>query len=181
MVVAADEGMMPQTREHLEIVRLLGIDRMVVALTKSDLVEEEWLELVEEEVSEALAPTPFGGSRLVRTSTLTGQGLGELVEALAAAAEGARARSGRDIARLPVDRAFTVRGTGTVVTGTLWSGSLRLGQAVVLQPSGTGGRIRGPRGARRPGSRGSRRARGPRWRSREPPSGSKASRGARRW
>ena len=143
MVVAADEGMMPQTREHLEIVRLLGIDQMVVALTKSDLVEEEWLELVEEEVSEALADTPFRGSRLVRTSTVTGQGLGELVEGLAAAAEGARARSGSDIARLPVDRAFTVRGTGTVVTGTLWSGSLRLGQTVVLQPSGTGGRIRG--------------------------------------
>ncbi len=143
MVVAADEGIMPQTREHLDIVRLLGVDQMVVALTKSDLVEDEWFELVEEEVAEALSETPFAGAPVLRTSTLTGEGLDELVDALATVAQGVGGRSRRDIARLPIDRAFTVKGTGTVVTGTLWSGSLSLGQAVILQPSGISGRIRG--------------------------------------
>ena len=121
MVVAADEGMMPQTREHLDIVRLLGVDQMVVALTKSDLVEDEWLALVEEEVSEAVAETPFAGAPVVRTSTVTGEGMDELVEVLAGVAQRVGERSSEDIARLPIDRAFTVRGTGTVVTGTLWS------------------------------------------------------------
>jgi selenocysteine-specific elongation factor len=143
MVVAADEGMMPQTREHLEIVRLLGVDQMVVALTKSDLVEEEWLSLVEEEVAEVLSGTPFAGAPMVRTSTVTGEGRDELVEALGRAAEGMGERSSADIARLPIDRAFTVKGTGTVVTGTLWSGSLSMGDSVVLQPSGIDGRVRG--------------------------------------
>ena len=143
MVVAADEGMMPQTREHLEIVRLLGVDQMVVALTKSDLVEEEWLSLVEEEVAEVLSGTPFAGAPMVRTSTVTGEGRDELVEALGRAAEGMGERSSADIARLPIDRAFTVKGTGTVVTGTLWSGSLAMGDSVLLQPSGIDGRVRG--------------------------------------
>ena len=143
MVVAADEGMMPQTREHLDIVRLLGVDQMVVALTKSDLVEEEWLSLVEEEVSEALADTPFAGAPMVRTSTVTGEGRDQLIEALGGVAEKAGERSSNDVARLPIDRAFTVKGTGTVVTGTLWSGSLSMGDSVVLQPSGIEGRVRG--------------------------------------
>ncbi len=143
MVVAADEGMMPQTREHLDIVRLLDVDQMVVALTKSDLVEEEWLALVEEEVSEALAETPFAGAPVVRTSTVTGGGMDELVEVLAGVAQRVGERSSEDIARLPIDRAFTVRGTGTVVTGTLWSGSLSMGDSVILQPSDISGRIRG--------------------------------------
>ena len=143
LVVAADEGMMPQTREHLDIVRLLGVDQMVVALTKSDLVEDEWLALVEEEVLESLAETPFADAPLVRTSTVTGDGMEALVEALAGLAGGVGKRSSKDITRLPIDRAFTVKGTGTVVTGTLWSGSLSLGDGVVLQPSGISGRIRG--------------------------------------
>ncbi len=143
MVVAADEGMMPQTREHLDIVRLLGVDQMVVALTKSDLVEDEWLSLVEEEVSEVLAGTPFAGAPIVPTSTVTGQGKDELVEALGGVAQGVGKRSSQDIARLPIDRAFTVKGTGTVVTGTLWSGGLSMGDSVILQPSGISGRIRG--------------------------------------
>ena len=143
MVVAADEGMMPQTREHLDIVRLLGVDQMVVALTKSDLVEDEWLVLVEEEVSEALAGTPFADAPIVRTSTVTGEGRNELVDALAGAAQEVGERSSKDISRLPIDRAFTVKGTGTVVTGTLWSGSLAIGDTVALQPAGISGRIRG--------------------------------------
>ncbi len=143
MVVAADEGMMPQTREHLEIVRLLGVQHMVVALTKSDLVEEEWIPLVEEEVREALRESPYGTAPIVVTSTVTGDGIETLKDKLAEVAEGAGERSSEDLVRLPIDRAFTIRGTGTVVTGTLWSGRLSIGDAVVLQPSGVRGRVRG--------------------------------------
>jgi len=143
MVVAADEGMMPQTREHLEIVRLLGVEKMVVALTKSDLVEEEWLPLVEEEVREALRDSPYSAAPVVVTSTVTGAGIDTLKERLVEVAEGAVERSSEDLIRLPIDRAFTVRGTGTVVTGTLWSGRLSIGDAVVLEPSGVRGRVRG--------------------------------------
>ena len=143
LVVAADEGVMPQTREHLEIVRLLGVEKMVVALTKSDLVEEEWLPLVEEEVREALRGSPYGAAPMVATSTLTGAGIDTLKDRLVEVAEGVERRSSEDLVRLPIDRAFTVRGTGTVVTGTLWSGRLSIGDAVVLQPSGVRGRVRG--------------------------------------
>ena len=143
LVVAADEGVMPQTREHLEIVRLLGVEKMVVALTKSDLVEEEWLPLVEEEVREALRGSPYGAAPMVATSTLTGAGIDTLKDRLVEVAEGVERRSSEDLVRLPIDRAFTVRGTGTVVTGTLWSGLLSIGDAVVLQPSGVRGRVRG--------------------------------------
>ena len=143
MVVAADEGMMPQTREHLEIVRLLGVEKMVVALTKSDLVEEEWLPLVEEEVREALRDSPYSAAPVVVTSTVTGAGIDTLKERLVEVAEGAVERSSEALIRLPIDRAFTVRGTGTVVTGTLWSGRLSIGDAVVLEPSGVRGRVRG--------------------------------------
>jgi len=143
MVVASDEGMMPQTREHLEIVQLLGVEQMVVALTKSDLVEEEWLPLVEEEVREALRESPYSAAPVVVTSTVTGAGIETLKDRLMEVAEGVGKRSSEDLVRLPIDRAFTVRGTGTVVTGTLWSGRLSIGDAVVLQPSGVRGRVRG--------------------------------------
>ena len=143
MVVAADEGMMPQTREHLAIVRLLGVEKMVVALTKCDLVEEEWLSLVEEEVREALQESPYSAAPIVATSTVTGAGIETLKERLVEVAEEAGKRSSEDLVRLPIDRAFTIKGTGTVVTGTLWSGRLSIGDAVVLQPSGVRGRVRG--------------------------------------
>ena len=143
MVVAADEGMMPQTREHLAIVRLLGVEQMVVALTKADLVEEEWLPLVEDEVREALRESPYAEAPIVVTSTASGAGIETLKDRLAEVADGVGERSSKDLARLPIDRAFTVKGTGTVVTGTLWSGRLSIGDAVVLQPSGVRGRVRG--------------------------------------
>ena len=143
LVVAADEGMMPQTREHLGIVRLLGVEKMVVALTKSDLVEEEWLPLVEEEVREALRGSPYSAAPMVATSTVTGAGIDTLKDRLVEVAAGVEKRPSEDLVRLPIDRAFTVRGTGTVVTGTLWSGRLSIGDAVVLQPSGVRGRVRG--------------------------------------
>ncbi len=143
LVVAADEGVMPQTREHLAIVRLLGVDRLVVALTKTDLVEPEWLELVREEVRETLEDTPYAEAPVVPTSARTGRGVDELRTLLLETALGAGAPEADDMAVLPVDRVFTVRGTGTVVTGTLWSGRLAVGERVRLVPGELPGRVRG--------------------------------------
>ena len=144
LVVAADEGVMPQTREHLEILDLLELRRGVVALTKVDLVEEEeWAELVEEELRELLADTSLAGSPIVRTSAVSGAGLDELRatldEALAATPEP------RDVGRprFGIDRVFTMAGFGTVVTGTLLDGRLRTGEAVEAVPDGPEARIRG--------------------------------------
>ncbi len=143
LVVAADEGPMPQTVEHLDILRFLEIPKMVVALTKIDLVDEGWLNLVSEEVQGLLEDTPYGGSRMVPVSARTGEGLSSLVEALDAALR--EIPAARDIGRprLPIDRAFTVAGFGTVVTGTLTGGTLRVGQEVEISPDGIRARIRG--------------------------------------
>ena len=141
VVVAADEGMMPQTREHLSILELLGVRRGVVALTKADLVDDEWLALVDEDVRQAVArvlPT----ARVVATSAQTGRGLDELRAALAAAAADVPARPDDDLFRLPVDRAFTIKGTGTVVTGTVWSGRLTRDETVRVLPGDRTARVR---------------------------------------
>jgi selenocysteine-specific elongation factor len=143
LVVAADAGVMPQTREHLSILSLLGVRVGVVALTKRDLVDAEWLELVEEDVRAALAESSLRGAAIVPVSSTSGEGLDALREALAAAARSVPARSSRDLFRLPVDRAFIVKGTGTVVTGTVWSGSLARDANIRLFPSGTLVRVRG--------------------------------------
>jgi selenocysteine-specific elongation factor len=159
LVVAADEGVMPQTREHLAILELLGVDRGVVALSKRDLVDDEWAALVRTEVGTALARTPLAGAPIVELSATSGRGLDELLAALEAVLGAAPPR--RDLARprLPIDRAFTMTGFGTVVTGTLADGSLRVGDEIEVVPGGLRGRIRGlqthRRGidAARPGSR----------------------------
>jgi selenocysteine-specific elongation factor len=142
MVIAADEGVMPQTREHLDIIDLLGVPALVVALTKVDLVEPEWLALVGEDVREFLRSTRFAGAPVVPTSSRTGAGIDSLRETLEDTAQQAGDRRAQDLARLPVDRIFTVRGTGTVVTGTLWSGSFSTGDRVRLAPGGLEARIR---------------------------------------
>ncbi len=142
LVVAADEGVMPQTAEHLDIVDLLDVPEMVVALTKTDIVDEEWRLLVEEDLRHRLASTRYRGAPIVPTSARDGSGLGALLAELEAAARRGRRRSAEDLARLPVDRVFTLQGTGTVVTGTLWSGSLRQGEKVTLLPDGLQARIR---------------------------------------
>ena len=135
LVVAADEGVMPQTREHLAIVSLLGIRAGVVALTKCDLVDDDWIALVEDDVRNLLITTPLEGAAIVRVSALTGSGLDQLRAALAAAAAAASAAPpATDLFRMPVDRVFTLRGTGTVVTGTVWSGELRKGAAWIYPP-----------------------------------------------
>lgn len=133
---------MPQTREHFDIVRLLAVPRLVVALTKSDLVDEEWLALVADDVAMWLTGTPYAGAPRIPTSVKDGTGLDELRRHLVSAATESRPREQEDWARLPVDRSFTVPGMGTVVTGTLWSGSLKVGERAVLLPSGSEARIR---------------------------------------
>ena len=146
LVVAADEGVMPQTREHLQIVRLLDVERLVVALTKADLVEDpEWMALVRDDVRGLLADTPWADAPVVPTSVETGEGLDALAGALLDLVEAPsrRTRGEDDVARLPLDRAFTVKGTGTVVTGTLVSGTLRSGQRVRVLPDGPEARLRG--------------------------------------
>jgi selenocysteine-specific elongation factor len=143
LVVAADEGPMPQTREHLAILDLLGIRTGVVALTKVDLVDSDWLALVREDLSSLLSGSPLADAPIIETSVLTGVGLDALRAALAAAAQAVPKREETDLFRLPVDRAFTIRGTGTVVTGTVWSGSLKRDAVVRILPGGREARVRG--------------------------------------
>ncbi|MDI6843429.1 MAG: selenocysteine-specific translation elongation factor [Anaerosomatales bacterium] len=141
-VVAADDGIMPQTREHLAIVDLLGIPAGVVALTKADLVDEEWLELVAEDVRELIAGTSIAGAPIVPVSSKTGRGLDDLLAAIDAVAAETASRHADLPMRLPVDRVFTIAGAGTVVTGTLWSGVAERDAQVEVYPSGRRGRIR---------------------------------------
>ena len=144
LVVAADEGVMPQTREHLAILDLLRVSRGVVALTKSDLVDEEWLELVRDEVTDLLKPTTLADAPLLPVSALTGQGLPELLSALERILdETEEERRNISRPRLPIDRVFTLSGFGTVVTGTLLDGTFKLGQEVEILPQGLKTRVRG--------------------------------------
>jgi selenocysteine-specific elongation factor len=142
LVVAADEGIMPQTREHLAIVRLLGVPHLVVALTKSDLVEADWLELVAEEVEEELKRYSYAGAPIVPVSAIKGEGLVDLLHALSKEGSRTEAKAEDDEARLPIDRVFTIRGAGTVVTGTLWTGRLKTGDRVRILPGDQEARIR---------------------------------------
>jgi selenocysteine-specific elongation factor len=143
LVVAADEGVMPQTVEHLEIVHLLEVARGLVALTKVDLVEPDWLALVSEEVVEAVGKTALRGAPLVRVSSVTGEGLEELKAELDGLLDATPERPDRGRPRLPVDRVFTMSGFGTVVTGTLVDGRLAVGDELEALPSGRRVRVRG--------------------------------------
>jgi len=143
-IVAADEGVMPQTREHLAILDLLGVDTGVVALTKVDLAEsEEWVELVAADVSDTLDGTALEGAPIVSVSARTGQGLDELMAALQDTLARVEPRRDRGRPRLPVDRVFSISGFGTVVTGTLIDGTFDVGQEVEVQPRGLKARVRG--------------------------------------
>lgn len=143
-VVAADEGVMPQTREHLAILDLLEISNGVVALTKADLIDDaEWLELVEADVAEVLEATALEGAPIVPVSARTGRGLPELLAALEDVLERTEPRPDRGQPRLWIDRVFTISGFGTVVTGTLLDGSLEVGQEVEVLPQRLRARIRG--------------------------------------
>lgn len=142
LVVAADEGIMPQTREHLDILRLLDVKAGVVAITKCDLVDAEWLKLVTDEVRAFLQDTPLKDAPVVAVSAVTGQGLPELLNALQEAVARVPARELNAPFRLPVDRVFTLAGVGTVVTGTLISGRVRAGDPIEILPAGLHSRAR---------------------------------------
>lgn len=143
LVIAADEGPMPQTDEHLAILDLLGVERGVVVLTKIDIVDEEWLGLVEEEVRERLSATTLADAPRVAVSSLTGAGLPELREMLAQVLAAVPARTDIRAPRLPVDRIFSVAGFGTVVTGTLQGGEMATGDELQLYPHDRLVRVRG--------------------------------------
>jgi selenocysteine-specific elongation factor len=143
LVVAADEGVMPQTREHLAVLSLLAVRGGVVALTKCDLVDDDWLALVEEDVRAALAGSPLERAPIVRVSATTGDGLPALRRALADEALRLPQVHEHDLFRLPIDRSFTVRGTGSVVTGTVWSGAVDRDATLRLLPVDRALRVRG--------------------------------------
>ncbi len=142
-VIAADEGVMPQTREHLDIVTLLGVANGVVAITKTDLVDDEWMELVEAEVRDTLAGTPLADAPLVRVSVPAARGLDELRSAIDGVLDGVAARQDDGRPRLPIDRSFSMTGFGTVVTGTLLGGRLGVGAEVGIYPGARRVRVRG--------------------------------------
>ncbi len=142
LVVAADEGVMPQTREHLDICRLLDIRRGVVALTKSDLAGE-LAELASADVRTALSGTFLAEAPILPCSSVTGEGLGALKAALVEALAGAPEKNPAGLLRLPIDRVFSMKGFGTVVTGTLWAGRVAVGDEVVVLPSGAQAKVRG--------------------------------------
>ncbi|MGB4595455.1 MAG: selenocysteine-specific translation elongation factor [Anaerolineaceae bacterium] len=144
LVIAADEGVSAQTREHLAILDLLGIDSGLIVLTKIDLVDDpEWLELVQLEALELVKGTSLEAAPVVAVSAHTGEGLDELTRQLATILKDTPTKVNLGRPRLPVDRVFTLTGFGTVVTGTLIDGGFSVGDEVVIQPSGLTGRVRG--------------------------------------
>ena len=143
LIIAADEGVMPQTREHLAICQLLRVRSGVVVLTKADLAEPDWLELVREDVRSFLRGTFLGGAPILPVSAKTGEGLPALRESLATLARAVPARGTDATFRLPIDRVFTIRGFGTVVTGTVAAGELALDERVEVYPHGLQAKVRG--------------------------------------
>jgi selenocysteine-specific elongation factor len=141
-LVAADDSVMPQTREHLQILRLLGVERGIIALTKIDLVEEDLREMVKEEVRELVAGTFLEDAPLIPVSSMTGQGMQELIEAVDGLSADVRPRERGAYFRLFVDRAFTVAGAGTVITGTALAGSVSPGDELEILPKGGRARVR---------------------------------------
>ena len=142
LVVAADEGIMPQTREHLAIIEQLAIAKGLPVITKTDLVDPEWSAMVSAEVAEWLGGSPVAFEPPVPVSARTGAGIAGLRDRIATLLAGAGARSRDDLFRLPIDRVFSVAGVGTVVTGTTWSGSLAIGDAARVLPRGMEARVR---------------------------------------
>jgi selenocysteine-specific elongation factor len=141
LVIAADEGVMPQTREHLAILDLLGVTRGVLVVAKSDLVDADWLDLVSADVEDVVKGTTLEGSPLVRCSAVTGEGIPELVQVIEERLQATAPKRDLGRPRLPIDRVFTVAGFGTVVTGTLIDGAFSLGQEVEVLPAEAGGHL----------------------------------------
>ncbi|NLT65436.1 MAG: selenocysteine-specific translation elongation factor [Acidobacteria bacterium] len=143
LVVAADESIMPQTREHFDICRLLGVNTGIIAITKSDMVEPDMIELVRDEIEETVAGSFLENAEIIPVSSKTGEGIDRLKKAIHDLSLAARARPSNKILRLPIDRAFSIRGFGTVVTGTLTSGEVQKDQEIELIPGGLTAKIRG--------------------------------------
>ena len=154
LVIAADDGVMPQTREHLAILDLLGVSRGLVVLTKIDLVDADWRQAVEEDIRATLAPTVLAGASLLAVSSATGEGIEALRQALVAAAAEHRPRRAQGRFRLAVDRCFSLSGAGTIVTGAVMSGEVRVGDSVTVSPGGLKARVRGVHAQNRPAERG---------------------------
>jgi selenocysteine-specific elongation factor len=143
MVIAADEGVMPQTREHMEICSLLGVEHGLVALTKIDMIDEEWLELVQEDIREFVAGTFLEDKAIVPVSSANGEGIDAFVAALDDLSGRIPERSSSNLFRLPVDRVFSMKGFGTVITGSLMSGKVKVGDNVMIYPSKISSKVRG--------------------------------------
>ncbi len=143
LVIAADEGVMPQTREHLDICKLLGVEQGLVVLTKIDMVDEEWLELVTEDVAEYVEGTFLEGAPIIGVSGVTGQGIDQLKAELDDLVSRLEERPAVGPFRLPVDRVFTMKGFGTVITGTAITGQVSVGSEVTIYPKGFSAKVRG--------------------------------------
>ncbi|MDK2821102.1 MAG: selenocysteine-specific elongation factor [Clostridia bacterium] len=142
LVVAADEGVMPQTKEHLDIIDLLQIKKGIVVITKTDLVDEEWLQLVKEDIVKVVEGTILESAPIIPVSAIRGEGISELIHQLEILVDTISPRLTTGSIRLPVDRVFTVTGFGTVVTGTLWTGTIKLGDELEIQPQGIKTKVR---------------------------------------
>ena len=143
LIVAADESVMPQTKEHLAILDLLGVSNGVVVVTKKDLVDEDWLQLVHSDIQDMLSRTTLKDAEILSVSAATKDGLLELMESIDTALNETEVKKDLNRPRLPIDRSFSISGFGTVVTGTLIDGPLSVGQEIEITPSGLSARIRG--------------------------------------
>ena len=142
LVIAADDGIMPQTVEHMAVLELLGVKACVVALTKIDLVDEDWVTFMEEEIANRLVGTAFEGAPICPVSSRTSAGLAELRQTIDSVASHAEKTKPAGTMRMPIDRVFSIKGFGTVVTGTLWSGTVHVGDDLVILPEETPARVR---------------------------------------
>ncbi len=143
MVIAADEGVMPQTREHMEICTLLGIQHGLIVMTKTDMVDEEWLELALEDIREFSQGTFLEDAPILPVSSVTGDGIPELISTIDEIAGSIPQRPPSSLFRLPIDRVFTMKGFGTVITGTLVSGKVNVGETIMVYPTGITSKVRG--------------------------------------
>ena len=143
LVVAADEGMMPQTREHVDIMTQLGVDKSIVVLNKCDLVDDEWREMVKEEIKEELMDSVFENANIIEVSAITGQGIDNLIkEIVHMTKDEVTPKDINTISRLPIDRSFSISGFGTIITGTLISGRIKKDDELELYPTGKKAKIR---------------------------------------
>ncbi|SDG78500.1 selenocysteine-specific translation elongation factor [Desulfosporosinus hippei] len=142
LVIAADEGIMPQTQEHIDILTLLGIPRGIVVINKADLVDNEWLDLMDEEIHNKLKDTAFNQAQICRVSALTGQGIDDLRDIIDNLLSDVESKKSTGPVRMPIDRVFSIQGFGTVVTGTLHSGTIELGQELAIEPSNIQSKVR---------------------------------------